>query len=288
MTAQSNDDSRAAVVRWRGETTGRLRAAFRHVVAGTFALVGLCVLALLALVVVSSATGGAPVDQLVIVAVGLLFGGPFALLYLVALRDRISLAEFLPYELDLNPWYVLLGMPVGALLLLSWVLFPPVGFVYLLGAPFVWGAIAARDSGGELDVEAGTLTRDYGGAEAVGPADVRQLRSHSSWRVGRYRLVRLRYRGTAILSRPTLLVVPVEDYGRIDSALSAVETRDYGVEVTETSPVAKAFLAGFGLLFVAVAAGLFLSVGDSDPRVAVPALLMASFGVLFVGLAWLV
>lgn len=277
----------SAVVRWQGEADPRLRTAFRHLVAGAFVSVGVAVFALVGLVASRSLAGG-DADAAVLLVVSLLFGGPFALFYLVSVRRQVSLSEVLPYELNLNPWYVLCSVPAALVLLWTVALFPPLGLVYLLGAPLVWAAVAARDSAGEIDVEAGTIRRDDGTAATAnaGPKDVRRLRAHASRRVGDSHLVRLRYRGSAVLSRPTLLLVPEADYPRVDSALSAVESRDYGVEARRTSRGAKAFLVGFGLLFVGVAAGLAAMAGET-PRALMPALLMACFGLLFVALAWL-
>jgi hypothetical protein len=284
VTADAVDDS---VVRWQGESHGRLRTAFRHVVAATFLTVGVALLAAVALVVAVGVVEGAT-DSLVLLVVMLLVGGPFSLVYLVAIRREASLSDLLPYELNLTPRYVLAGVPVAVALLATVAWFPPLLYGYLLAMPFVWGAIAARDSGGELDAEAGTLTLDTGTAASAydGPVDVRTLRSHAAWRVGGYRLVRLKYAASLAFSKPKLLLVPAADYPAVDAALSAVERRDYGVEVSEVSTGAKAFLAGFGLLFLAVAAGLVVFLGDADSRVLIPAVAMGAFGGLFVLLAW--
>jgi hypothetical protein len=287
VTATDSGASDAAVVRWEGEADPRLRTAFRHLVAGVFLTVGVALLALVGLTVYWSLAAGDG-DAAVLLAASLLFGGPFALFYLVAVRKRVSFSGMLPYELNLNPRYVLCSVPPALLVLLSVGLFPPLAYVYLLGAPLAWSAVAARDSAGEIDAEAGTIRRDYGTATTAdfGPRDVRRLRAHSAWRLGGYRLVRLRYDGPVVLSRPTLLLVPEADYSAVDAALSEIESRDYGVEVRETSRGAKAFLVGFGLLFVALAAGLG-AVSGATPRALLPAVLVASFGLLFVALAWL-
>lgn len=283
-TADAADD---ADVRWRGDADDRPRTAFRHVVASVFALLGLGVLAMFALVAGRAVTEGVT-DAFVVLVVMLVVGGPFSLFYLVAIREEASLSELLPYDLDLNPRYVLLALPVGVALLAAWVRFPPVAVVYLVAGPLLWGFLAARDSTGELDVEAGTLTYDDGTVATDGPKarDVRTLRSHASWRVGGYRLVRLRYAGSLSLSKPSVVVVPDADYPAVDAALSAVERRAYDVDVTETSPVAKAVLAGFGLLFVALAAGIAAAAGGTDSRALMPALLLGCFGVGFAVLAW--
>lgn len=276
-----------AVVRWQGEADPRLRTAFRHLVAGAFVTFGSIVaFALLYFGYLTLASGDGETSLVFLLA--LLFGGPFSLFYLVAIRGELSLSEIPPYELNLNPRYVLLATPVALLFVYGFVRFPSVGVVYLVAGPLLWGLVAARDSAGEIAIEAGTLTLDDGTAATAnaGPKDVRQLRAHASLRLGDYRLVRLRYHGSAVLSRPTLLLVPEADYPRVDSALSAVESRDYGVEARRTSRGAKAFLVGFGLLFVGVAAGL-VTVVDGTPRVLMPALLIACFGLLFVVLAWL-
>lgn len=283
--AASADASDARVVRWRGETDGRLRAAFRHVVASVFVLVGLGLLAAVGLFAVAAVTEGVT-DTVVLLVVLTLVGGPFSLLYLVAVRREASLSAFLPYELNLNPRYVLLALPVGAAVLASWVWFPPVAYVYLLSAPLLWGFVAARDSSGELDAEAGTLTYDDGTAATEAKTrDVRTLRAHAAWRVGGYRVVRLRYGGSLSFSKPSFVVVPAADYPAVDSALSTVERTDYGVDVSGTSSLAKAVLAGFGLLFVGVAVGLVALEGGGD-GVPVIAALVAPFGLLFVALAW--
>jgi hypothetical protein len=286
VVAAPDADTDDAVVRWQGESDGRLRTAVRHVVAATFLTVGVALLAGVALVVVAGLLAGAT-DSVVLLVVMLLVGGPFSLVYLVAIRRQASLSDLLPYELDLTPRYVLAGVPVAVALLATVAWFPPLLYGYLLAAPVVWGAVAARDSGGELDVAAGTVTLDDGtAASQTRTRELHALRSHAAWRVGGYCLVRLRYRGSPALSNPRLLVVPAADYAAVDAALSAVERRDYGVEVSEVSTAAKAFLAGFGLLFVAVATGLVAFLGDSDPRVLIPAVVMTSFGGLFVLLAW--
>ncbi|MDS0293895.1 hypothetical protein [Halogeometricum luteum] len=287
MSATGDRALDAAVVRWEGEADPRLRTAFRHLVAGVFLAVGVALLALIGLTTYRSLAVGDG-SAAVLLAVSLLFGGPFALFYLVAVRKRVSFSGMLPYELNLNPWYVLCSVPAALFLLFTVGLFPPLAYVYLLGAPLVWSAIAARDSAGEIDVETGTIRRDYGTASVAdfGPRDVRRLRAHSSRGLGGYRLVRLRYDGPMVLSRPTLLLVPADDYPAVELALSDVESRDYGVEGRETSRAAKTFLVGFGLLFVAVAAGLVTAAGEA-PRALMPAVLIASFGLLFVALAWL-
>ncbi|MDS0300002.1 hypothetical protein NDI76_14740 [Halogeometricum sp. S1BR25-6] len=288
MSATGDRAPDAAVVRWEGEADPRLRTAFRHLVTGAFVVVGVALVALVGLTAYRSLAAGDG-SAAVLLAVSLLFGGPFALFYLVAVRERVSFSGMLPYELNLNPWYVLCSVPAALLLLFTVGLFPPLAYVYLLGAPLVWSAVAARDSAGEIDAEAGTIRRDYGTATVAdfGPRDVRQLRAHSAWRLGDYRLVRLRYDGSVVLSRPTLLLVPETDYPAVDSALSEIESRDYDVEARETSRAAKAFLVGFGLLFVALAAGLATAAGET-PRALMPAALIACFGLLFVALAWVV
>lgn len=288
VSATDGNASDSTVVRWQGEADPRLRTALRHVVASALVTFGAIVgFALLYFGYLTLAGGAAETFAVFLVAV--LFGGPFALLYLVALREELSLSEMLPYELNLNPWYVLLATPVALLLIYGFVRFPPLGFVYMVAGPLLWGLVAAREGSGAIDVGAGTLTVDDGTAATAdrGPRDVRQLRAHASLGLGDYRLVRLRYDGSAVLSRPSLILVPEADYPCIAAALSAVESRDYGVEVRETSRGAKAFLVGFGLLFVAVAAGLVVAT-DGLSRALMPALLMACFGLLFVVLAWLV
>ncbi|ELZ33974.1 hypothetical protein C474_03405 [Halogeometricum pallidum JCM 14848] len=287
VSATDGNSSDSTVVRWRGEADSRLRTALRHVVASAFltfgAIVGFALLYFGYLTLT-----GAAAETFVVFLVAVLFGGPFALLYLVALREELSPSELLPYELNLYPRYVLLATPVALLLIYGFVRFPPLGFAYLVAGPFLWGLLAAREAAGAIDVDAGTLTVDDGTAATAdrGPRDVRQLRAHASLGLGGYRLVRLRYDGSAVLSRPPLLLVPDGDYSAVDAALSEIESRDYGVKVRRTSRGAKAFLVGFGLLFVAVAAGLVVAT-DGLSRALMPALLMACFGLLFVALAWL-
>jgi hypothetical protein len=281
-------DGSPAVVRWEGLSSTRLRTALRHLVAGLVVTVGLAVAALLGLVAYGSVTGGRPA-VLVLLVTMLLVGGPFSLLYLVAVRREIDVGEFLPVE-GLRPRYVLLAAPFGVVVLGLGTQFPLLFFALLLGLPLLYGFAAAREADGAVDVETGELVSEGGSTASPGPKDVRTLRSHSLLRLGDVCLVRLRYRGPTSLQRPSLLVVPAAAAPRVDAALSAVETRDYGVEASGASRAARAVLAGFGLLFVGVAGGVFALGFDASSNpgaVLYAAVLMAFFGGLFFVVAWL-
>ncbi|MFC6823880.1 hypothetical protein [Halopelagius fulvigenes] len=274
-----------SVVSWERPSPTRLRTAVRHAVAGFFAAVLLFVFVLLGIVAYGSLTGESP-DSLVVLVTLLLVGGPFSLLYLVTAHGGGDLSDLLPYDLNLRPRYLLLSTPFCAGVLATATRVPVVFPALFVGLFVAWVVAVARESAGDVSVEEGSL-RVLSGPKPR-PYDVRTLRAHESWSLGSMRVVRLRYAGSMSLSRPSFVFVPESDFPAVEGALSEIESRDYGLDPSETSRAAKAALVAFGLLFFGLAGTVALLAsrrGDAELAASSVAIL-GMFGVVFWVLAW--
>lgn len=283
--AESADCPPSGTVSWERSGDTRLRIAVRHVVAGFFAAVLLFIFALLATVAYGAVTGGS-VDLFVVVVTLFLVGGPFSLLYLLAAHGGGDLSDLLPYAPRLRLRYLLLATPLCAGILVL-VARAPAGWPALLAGLFLaWVVAVARESAGDVSVEDGEIR--IRSAAKPRTRDVRTLRAHRSWAVGSMRVVRLRYAGSASLSRPSFVVVPESDYPAVDAALSEIEARDYGLDPSETSRAARGALVAFGLLFLSLAGGVaVLANRRGDPGLAVSSVaILGTFGVVFFVAAW--
>lgn len=273
------------VVSWERAAPTRLRTAVRHVVAGFFAAVLLLAFLLLGTVAYGSLTGGFP-DSLVVLVTLLLVGGPFSLLYLVTAHGGGDLRDLLPYDPGLRPRYLLLSTPLCAAAVVALARAPALLLAVPIGLFVAWVVAVARESAGELAVEDGSLhvlsgpkPRSY---------DVRTLREHASRAVGSTRVVRLRYAGSASLSRPSFVFVPESAFPAVEDALSEIESRDYGLDPSEPSRAATAALVAFGLLFFGLAAMVaLLASRRGDALLAASSVsILGMFGVVFLVAAW--
>lgn len=273
------------VVSWERSSSGRLRAVLAHLGAGFFVAVVLAVFALVVSLASDAVTDGGSADFLVVLLTLLFVGGPFSLLYLVAARGAGDLRDLLPYDPGLRPKYVLLAAPFSAALFVGVFSLPYGALLFVLCAVLLQAVVSARDAAGELSVDDGSV-RVLSGPKPRSH-DVRKLRSHASWTVGSTRVVRLRYAGSLSFSRPSLLFVPESEFPAVESALSEIASRDYGLDPSETSRAAKAALAAFGLLFFALAGVVAFAVDGSEATLMVgPAAIVGMFGVVFWAAAW--
>ncbi|SFH02629.1 hypothetical protein SAMN04488063_3612 [Halopelagius inordinatus] len=280
----TSPDSPPRVVSWERSSSGRLRVVLKHLVAGFFAAAVVAVAALVAVLAVEVVTGDDSVEFLVVLVTLLFVGGPFSLLYLLAANAEGGLRDLFPSP-GLRARYVLLAMPFSAAIFVGAASLPYGVAVLVFGAIVAQLVVAARQSAGELSVEDGSV-RILSGVKPRSH-DVRKLRDYRSLSVGRTRVVHLRYAGSLSLSPPFLLFVPERDYPAVEAALSEIAARDYGLDPSETSRAARAALAAFGALFLALAGVVgFATGGEEAILMTGPAAIVASFGVLFFVAAW--
>ncbi|WP_255169489.1 hypothetical protein [Natrononativus amylolyticus] len=238
------------------------------------------------------------VASLALLALFVLVGGPFSLLYLLpAIRDadyRPGLSLFVPdpvsdpaettaerYAAVFTPWRLLAAAVVGAVVLAAAVVVDPRALGVLIGALFVaLVATSGLTTWGRLSPDGPTLEYRTGTVPLGGIDGARRLD------VGGTVLYWVSYRsGVRSFGTPSLLAFTPEAARAFEAVLEDLEPADRAEPEPRNWPV-TIVAGGMGVTFLAVAAGLLLV--DVVPLAigAYAALMTGLLGVLFVWAAY--
>ena len=217
------------------------------VVGGAMALLVVLLLAIAA----GAAVGDGEYRWLALAVLLLLVGGPFSLLYLLPVATepeaRAELTEGMPGYEHLSAREAAVAVALGAVAIAAAVAVDPWALAGLLALVFLASLLASlHDPDWSFDAEERTLT--YHG----GDGDLDAVTDHRRLDVRGRALLWLSYAGPNEVGRPRLLVLPS---AVADDVLAVVPEEP--PEEEETRPAdERVAIAGTGLLFLALAAGL--------------------------------